>query len=264
MKTFTRPLRAVVPAVLVVLTACGGGGTGTPMPTSSATASATPSVPSSPSASSSPDGGLRSVARPDGETIDGSCDSDASCLGILDAGEHTTVGFQPAMTFTVPNGWANPEDRQGIFALLPLAIPGDAIVVFGKPQATGNDGRVVAGADNSAAGLAAYIGQRPDLDVSSAMTTVGGVEAYRLDVAIRPGTVAKARGCEVNVCVMLASGRGKTWDYLMGLAGTERARIYLVDTAGATLLILADSLDGATFADITAVADPIVSSMTFH
>ena len=34
-------------------------------------------------------------------------------------------------------------------------------------------------------------------------------------------------------------------------AGTERMRMYLVDAAGATMLIIADSLDGATFADIT-------------
>jgi hypothetical protein len=34
--------------------------------------------------------------------------------------------------------------------------------------------------------------------------------------------------------------------------------------AGATMLIIADSLDGATFADITSVADPIVASMTFR
>jgi hypothetical protein len=63
---------------------------------------------------------------------------------------------------------------------------------------------------------------------------------------------------------MVASGRGVTWDYGLVLGGTERMRIYLVDTAGATLLIIADSLDGATFADITAAADPIVASMTFH
>ena len=37
-----------------------------------------------------------------------------------------------------------------------------------------------------------------------------------------------------------------------------------VDAAGATMLVIADSLDGATFADITSRADPIVTSMTFH
>jgi hypothetical protein len=256
MKTMRPRLRPTLVFILLGLTACGDGGG-----TAVSTTSPTPSTSTPPSAS---DGGLGTIARPSGETIDGTCDGDASCLGLLDAGEHTSVGFQPSLTFTVPAGWANLEDRQGIFTLLPLDIPGDAIVVFGKPQATGNDGRIISGADNSAAGLAASIRDRPDLDVSSRTTTVGGVDAYQLDIAIRPGTVAKARGCEVNVCVMVASGRGVTWDYTLGLAGTERQRIYLVDMAGATMLIIADSLDGATFADITSVADPIVASMTFH
>jgi hypothetical protein len=264
MKSVRRPLRAILPVVLFTLAACAGGGTGTSVDTASPTSPARASASTSSSASASGDAGLGSLARPSGETIDGSCDGDASCLGLLDAGEHTSIGFQPSLTFTVPTGWANLEDRQGIFTLLPLDIPGDAIVVFGKPQATGNDGRIISGADNSAAGLAAYIRDRPDLDVSWRTTTVGGVNAYQLDIAIRPGTVAKARGCEVNVCIMVASGRGVTWDYTFGLAGTERERLYLVDTAGATLLIVADSLDGATFADITSVADPIVASMTFH
>jgi hypothetical protein len=262
MKSMRRPLRATFAVVIVGLTGCGGAGSGAATATATHTTAASASGSASPSASA--DTGLGSIARPVGETIDGSCDDDASCLGLLDAGEHTTVGFQPTMTFSVPAGWANPEDRQGIFTLLPISIPGDAIVAFGKPQATGNDGRIVTGADNSAAGLAAYLGGRPDLDVSTATAKVGGVDAYRLDVAIRPGTVAKARGCEVNVCVMLASGRGVTWDYSLVLGGTERMRLYLVDTAGATVLIVADSLDGATFADITSMADPIVASMTFH
>jgi hypothetical protein len=264
MKSMRRPLRAIIPVALVGLTACGGGGTGTSVATASPTPTASSSTSVSSAASPSEDGGLGSLARPAGETIDGTCDGDASCLGLLDAGEHTSVGFDPTLTFTVPAGWANPEDRQGLFALLPLDIPGDAIVVFGKPEATGNDGRVVAGADNSAAGLATYLRGRPDLDVSATTTTIGGLAAEQLDIAIRPGTVAKARGCEVNVCVMVASGRGKTWDYTMGLAGTERMRVYLVDAAGATMLIIADSLDGATFADITSRADPIVTSMTFR
>ena len=259
MNSMRRPLRATFAVVIVGLTGCGGAGSGvaTATPTHTAAASASGSA----SASASADTGLGSIARP---VIDGDYDGDASCVGLLDAGERTSVGFQPTMTFRVPAGWANLDNRQGIFTLLPLAIPGDAIVAFGKPQATGNDGRIVAGADNSAAGLAAYLGGRPDLDVSTGTATVGGVNAYRLDVAIRPGTVAKARGCEVNVCVMVASGRGVAWDYSLVLGGTERMRIYLVDTAGATLLIIADSLDGATFADITAAADPIVASMTFH
>lgn len=257
MKTARRPLRALLPIAIVWLTACGGGLTPTPSVGVSAAPSATAL------ASAAADSGFESLARPVGETYDGHCDGDASCLGLLDAGEHASVGFQPELTFTVTEGWGNPEDRQGIFTLLPLEIPGDAIVVFGKPQATENDGRIVAGADNTAAGLAAYIRQRPDLDVSATTTSVGGIDAFQLDIAIRPGTVAEARGCEINVCVTVASGRGVTWDYSMGLAGTERVRVYLVDAAGATMLIIASSLDGTTFADLTQLADPVVGSMTF-
>ncbi len=258
----SRSTRLPVPAALAALLLAGcASGAGTPSATG-ATASATPT--GSIAIASPSEAGLGSIPRPTGETIDGTCDGDASCLGLLDAGEHTSGGFQPTLTFTVPAGWANLEDRQGVFTLLPLDIPGDAIILFGKPQATEDDGRIVSGADNSTAGLAAYLRGRTDLDVSATTTRIGGVEAQQLDIAIRPGTIAKARGCEVAVCVTFASGRGKTWDYQAGLAGTERARVYLVDAAGTTTLIVVDSLDGTTFGDLTAAAEPIVASMAFH
>jgi hypothetical protein len=256
-------MRALCATVLLpaLVVACSAA------PVSTPTGSRTTSAPKTPLASSSgsrSEEELGSLARPTDETFDGACEEDASCLGLLDAGEHTSAGFQPAVTFTVPRGWANVEDRQGIFALPWGAIPGDEIAIFGKPQATGNDGRIVTGADNSAAGLAAYLQARADLDVSATTTTIGGVTAHQLDIAIRPGAASTSRGCEVNVCITFASGRAKTWDYVLGLAGTERMRVYLVDAAGATMLIIADSLDGTSFAQITDAADPIVMSMRFH
>jgi hypothetical protein len=39
--------------------------------------------------------------------------------GILPAGSHTTQRFSPGFTFSVPEGWVNPADSGGYFALFP-------------------------------------------------------------------------------------------------------------------------------------------------
>ena len=41
------------------------------------------------------------------------------CLGPLTGGTYATVEFQPGVTYTVPDGWANYEDLPGNFLLAP-------------------------------------------------------------------------------------------------------------------------------------------------
>lgn len=45
--------------------------------------------------------------------------ADANGAGILSAGSHTTQAFDPAFTFSVPNGWVNAYDEPGYFELFP-------------------------------------------------------------------------------------------------------------------------------------------------
>ena len=49
-------------------------------------------------------------------------DEGGACLGALQAGSYETTVFGPAITYRVPDGWANYEDTPGNFLLVP---PGD-------------------------------------------------------------------------------------------------------------------------------------------
>ena len=39
------------------------------------------------------------------------------CLGPIEAGTYTTVTFEPAITYSVPEGWTNGEDLPGNFLI---------------------------------------------------------------------------------------------------------------------------------------------------
>ena len=82
---------------------------GPPSPTPTVQPSATPVASASPSAAPS-----AGVPCPEWKT-DGCGDG----AGILTAGSHTTRGFVPAFTFTVPEGWVNSSDSRNYFELFP-------------------------------------------------------------------------------------------------------------------------------------------------
>lgn len=208
-----------------------------------------------------------SLPRPTSLPTDGSCEPSASCLGTLAAGTHQTSVFRPTTTFTTAGGWANREDRGGIFDLRSTAIPGDTMLLLRDPVPL-RDGRIVSGVGTDARALAAWLAKDSRLTVNGvASASIGGLDGMRLELAIAPGVSGRPLGCATQVCVDLFTATDPAlrpvWQYRISLSGPERATVYLLDSRPGVIMIVVDSLDGRTLDRLQAAAAPILASMHF-
>ena len=246
--------------LLVVLTACqtaAPGPSSSPIPSTAATATDEPTPT------------LRPVAQPRPTDIptDGTCEQGHACLGVLEAGNtYATVTFESPLTLTMPmGGWENREDVGGIFQLLPIAYPGDAIAFFRDPAGVGAG---AASAGTSVDQLAAWLTANPLLDVTPAQpVTVGGLKGVRMDIRIAPGAQNQDPGCPVQVCVPFVRGTDPTppneWSWDWGSGGHETQRLYLVTSTEGVVAIFVDSFDGTSFDVLTTAADQILATVKF-
>lgn len=232
-------------------------------PSSSPTPSASLGATIEPSASPKP----VSLPRPTDIPRDGTCESGHVCLGVLEAGKtYATVDFESPLTLTMPmDGWENLEDVGGIFQLLPIAYPGDAIAFFRDPVAVGT-GAAIAGTGVDQ--LAAWLTANPLLDVTPPQpVTVGGLGGVSMDIRIAPGAQNQDLGCPVQVCVPFFRGVDQTppseWSWDWGSAGLETQRLYLLTSADGVVAIFVDSFDGTTFDSLTKAAEQILATVKF-
>ncbi len=188
-------------------------------------------------------------------------------LPLLPAGTHTTVAFQPATTYTVPDGWVNRADIADYFSVTPAIDENNGVHLFHNAQALSQDAACPAaaqpGVGTSAAALAAWIGSLKGLNVSPpAMATVSGLPATRIDVSILASwtqTCPFANGLPV-VPLLYRPGTSLGW----WLAGSEKLRLFLVDVPGqGTVIVDLDSFDGAGFGDLLTAGAGIVKSLQF-
>jgi hypothetical protein len=209
-----------------------------------------------------------SLPRPTDIPRDGTCESGHVCLGVLESGKsYATVDFEAPLTLTMPvGGWENLVDAGGIFQLLPIESPGDAIAFLLEPAAVGA-GAATAG--TSVDQLAAWLTANPLLDVTpAAPVTVGGLDGVRMDVRIAPGAQNQDPGCPVQVCVPFVRGSDPTppieWSWDWGSAGLETQRLYLVTSNEGVVAIFVDSFDGTSFDALTTAADQILATVKFN
>ena len=222
-------------ASLLLLTACGGGaGSATAeRPADQATpSSSSPSAPRCPN----PHGG--------------------DCLGPLEPGTYTTRTFTPALTYTVPAGWANFEDLRGNFLLVPPggtnegvdAGTSDYIGVYTSAAALrGCESGPAPGVGTTPADIAAEIDRNPGLDVTApAPVEVGGLSGLVLDVKITSGFTG---GCDLEPgqprVVPILKGQFPS-DFEHGVVGQFTIRLYLLGRGNETLSIEVDDQPGGT------------------
>jgi hypothetical protein len=239
--------------------------------TSSGQSSATPSPPRSrtPSLTATATALPLVLPRPTDIPTDGTCEAGHSCLGILTVGTHHTQVFEPGFSFEMPvTGWENIAQEGGVFQLLPIDSPGDAIAFFREPRATDENGGPVAGVGSTVPELTSWLRSNQLLTVSAPFhTAVGRHDAVRMDIAIAPGAQAHQSDCPVQVCVRFFKGidpsRLPAWEWDWGSAGTEHQRLYLLSVKGGVLAIFVDSLDGTTFDALNRTAETVLKSVHF-
>ncbi len=217
-----------------------------------------------------------------------------TCLGMLDPGSYgsqyfTTfvakgVAWGPvygAVTFTVPDGWANDMDFPSSFGLSPAADyrattaqspdPANGIIVLAnalpESQATPCSGSPDPAVKPGASAFIAWLRTLPDLEVGpTTPVTIAGHGALSVDVSMPTTPAAPCNGSEPVVEYLYSAGWSAsptTW-YAEGIMQGARERLILLDQASGDLTaIVLQVNDASRFDAFAASAMPIVELFRF-
>jgi len=187
-------------------------------------------------------------------------------LGLLKAGTHTAATFQPALTFTVPDGWSNFEDTAGNFKLVP---PGSTIVDW-LVQTTDYVGVYASiGPDEPCAGpslrlsgsaaMAAYLARQPALSTTPTRpVSVGRLSGVVLDIHLRKGWKTSCFATGEPVAFVISGLPPSEFDE--GITSSIAERLYLLDDGGPVVGILVYDLSGGGH---LSDYDTVVASLRF-
>lgn len=209
------------------------------------------------------------LRRPTGLTVDGTCEDSFRCLGLLDTAKHHSALFSPGFSFSMPvTGWENTLEEGGVMPFIPIAEPGDGITFFRGAKANKSDGTVDASVTSDVDALSAWLTANPDLSASAPVpVSVGGLSGVRIDLTVAPNATSHTTDCKVVTCVWFLSGRDPstkpTWLWDFGIVSSERLRVYLLKAKDGVVTIIADSLDGTTWDDLTATTEEFLKTVTF-
>lgn len=220
---------------------------------------------------------------------------DSGCIGDLEAGTFSsqyvaprlpaTASWSPdwgALSYTVPAGWANSADWPNHLSLTPSEAyakegpdgPSDGIQeidVFRLPAAIGQDpactDTVLTGVPSTVDGLLGHI---RGLDSVATTTpkpiTIDGHAGTWLDLAVAPTWTGTCPGSPSRTPVAVLFGNEASVgsdSYGVGLTGSERERLILVDVGGQVVAIVIDATDPSTFDTFASQAMSIVESFRF-
>ncbi|HZM72461.1 MAG TPA: hypothetical protein VFC71_03720 [Candidatus Polarisedimenticolia bacterium] len=219
--------------------------------------------------------------------------SERRCLGIVEAGTYLSQYFNPAaatheaavpdfgaLTYTVPDGWANEGDEGSLYGLMRAASyaaggqntgpnPPDNLTLLARPMAAAlhagcPDGVPETGVGSDRSALTAWLLAHPGLvKTQQADITIDGMTATVLDVEVTPDW---SETCDsVNPFIAAPLFVGGVGGYHWAIAQDDRMRIILLDLpAGTTVAIFIDPQDPTTFDGFIGEAMPIVESFDFR
>lgn len=214
------------------------------------------------------------------------------CFGNLEAGTYPSQYLVPrrnpgdawepdlgAVTYTVPDGWANSADWPNNLALTPAVDyalegpdgPADGAIheldLLAQPFAAVQDGSCSGAADTSVDrsvdGLAAWLGQVPGLQVTKPEpVTVDGHPGLMMAIQLSGDWTSRCPGSASPSVEILTREQDHGSDWGIALFGGERQGLTLVDLGdGDVLGILVDSSDPSRFSNLASAAQPIIDSL---
>jgi hypothetical protein len=272
-RPFFRPAATLSVAILVA--ACGGtASTTAPTAATSSPAAATSAqtgATSSPAAATSAAAtGTAVPATASAATSVAPSDLPSPCNGPCSAGRHRSLRLQPAVTFTVPEGWYGVEDGPGEYVLkYGSTVTNDGLFMFREPVAHSQRADCPMTADptvgTSVKDLASWIASLPGLAATPPKAiTVGGLAGFGLDVRL---AASWTHACpysdgEPNVPLIVSSFPRSDLDW--GVGGKGRMRVYVLDAgAGRRLWIDVETIDGRNFDQLAARTTPVIESFGF-
>ncbi len=185
----------------------------------------------------------------------------------LPAGTYTSKAFQPAVTYTVPDGWANTDDGTTYFQVRPADSDAVGIHLFRDPKPASQDPAcpetAQPGVGGSSIQLATWIRGLPGLVVSEPkLVEVGGLRGTQLDIGIRSDWTQSCSFANGLPTVPLFVG--PKGEYRWIVAGSERLRLDLLDVpGGGTVVVDVDAFDGSLYDRFLALAQPVVQGLRF-
>lgn len=230
------------------------------------------------------------------------CKAGDICLGNLDAGTYGSEYIDPllaadaygswaprygALSFTVPNGWANSADWPSTFRLTPTpdyaleTKDGPAngvyheVMVFTQPAAAVQDGscknKPEPGVSRTVDGLVAWLEKLPSIATTAATPiTIDGHAGRMLDVTIDPGWKTTCLGETKPLAQYLIPAGVRADGYGVAIFPGERQRLILLDLGKSDVLgILIDDRKDSAASDVSrfdalvAAAMPVIQSFTF-
>ena len=213
----------MIALLAILLTGCGGDDT-----SPNAATAATPSPARAAATQTSDADPGPACPHPDG----------GRCLGRLEPGTYTTVSFMPAITYTVPAGWANGEDLPGNFQLLLnadrryLGIYKNANVPFKCEEHP--DLRL----SQTVSDYTRWLRRHPLLHVTTPVpVSIGGLRGVYMDISKAPGTRGKGCTYEGNTgnVPIIVGGRGPAGlHHVITDEPGFKERLYLCATSKAT------------------------------
>jgi len=232
-----------------------------------------------------------------GDWLQKACkDTSDNCLGDLDPGSYKTQFLTPhlkhgqswaphygAVTYTVPDGWANAGDWPSDFSLVPSAAYASfgpkgssdgtfhEIDIWAHPAATEQtpdcSSKEITSVKPTVDGLIGWLQAQSRFVVSKATAmTVGGRPAKWVDVRLAPdwkGTCPDLpAGTPAGQILARAGGPANE---TLAMAGSEKMRFVFVDIGGGDVAaVVVDSSDPTRFDQLASDAMPIIESMTFE
>jgi len=204
------------------------------------------------------------------------------CLGTVDAGTYKSQFIAPhlkpgakwtpnfgALSYTVPDGWANSADWPDSFGLVPapelLLGEADRIQQIGlttQPTAMAQDrpcsDAAAPGVGRTVNNLVTWLRTVPGLVTTAPIAiSIDGHPGKWLDVRIDPAWKKTCPGETAPIVTYLNPGTA--------ISGTERERLILLDLGGGDVIAtVAWARDQATFDAFVQEAMPVIQSFTFE
>ena len=216
------------------------------------------------------------------------------CLGDLDAGTYRTtfVKFHPEppgqlslvygnLTYTVPDGWANPADCETGLQLQPSAdyarstgpnTPRHGIAILANPAVAAQDPACPAadeaGIDPTADAMIRAISRLPGVTASiPTPISINLRHGQMVDLTLAPswtGTCPGTDGLRSAPVIREADPDAQNW--VLRLTEGERWRLIILDLGGGhtAAIVIDDNESDARFNELAAQAMPVVRSLHFR
>jgi hypothetical protein len=191
----------------------------------------------------------------------------------MDAGTHSSSQLDPAVTYTVPEGWQVGEDANGVFSLLPPG--GDFEDIYNGVGATISVMQNVAAdvqdcvpapvGPETPEGIAGELSARPGLRLSAPQqASIGGLSGIVVDVELVPGHGLPCPQMTITkewAPALTSVDPPGSWAAGPVLGGVSR--YYLLTGEKHVVGIVLDALDEGTTADDLAELDAVVQTFRF-